>query len=65
MTEINKIITELEDYEKNIRFPLAGQQIELDLDDGEGESRQNKKGSWLESYDFISTRTKGYNSMVS
>lgn len=33
-TSINKIITELNDYEKDILFPLAGQQIEIDLDDG-------------------------------
>lgn len=31
---IRKVLVELRDYEHDILFPLAGQQIELDLDDG-------------------------------
>jgi type II restriction/modification system DNA methylase subunit YeeA len=32
--KFSKIITELEDYEREVLYPLATQQIELDLDDG-------------------------------
>jgi hypothetical protein len=31
---IRKLLVELRDYEHDILFPLAGQQIALDLDDG-------------------------------
>jgi hypothetical protein len=32
--KLKKVITELEDYERDILYPLATQQIEIDLDDG-------------------------------
>ena len=32
--KLKKIITELEDYERDILYPLATQQVEIDLDDG-------------------------------
>ena len=32
--KINKMIAELEEYEREVLYPLATQQIEIDLDDG-------------------------------
>jgi len=32
--KLKSVITELEDYERDILYPLATQQIEIDLDDG-------------------------------
>ena len=32
--KVNKIITELETYERDILYPLATKQVEIDLDDG-------------------------------
>jgi hypothetical protein len=32
--EINKVLSELKEYEDEILYPLATQQIEIDLDDG-------------------------------
>ena len=32
--KINKILSELKEYEDEILYPLATQQIEIDLDDG-------------------------------
>lgn len=32
--QINKIIAELDDYERDILYPLATEQLEIDLDDG-------------------------------
>ena len=32
--KINKMIVELEDYERDVLCPLATRQIEIDLDDG-------------------------------
>ncbi|MBE0436294.1 MAG: BREX-1 system adenine-specific DNA-methyltransferase PglX, partial [Methylomicrobium sp.] len=32
--KINKMITELEEYEREVLYPLATQQIDIDLDDG-------------------------------
>lgn len=32
--KLKKVITELEDYERDVLYPLATQQIEIDLDDG-------------------------------
>ena len=32
--KLKKVISELEDYERDILYPLATQQIEIDLDDG-------------------------------
>ena len=34
ITKLKKNIKELEDYERDILYPLATQQIEIDLDDG-------------------------------
>ena len=31
---LKKVLTELDDYERDILYPLATQQIDLDLDDG-------------------------------
>ena len=32
--KVNKIITELEEYEREVLYPLATEQVEIDLDDG-------------------------------
>ena len=32
--KINKMIVELEDYEREVLYPLATEQVEIDLDDG-------------------------------
>jgi hypothetical protein len=32
--KINKVLDEVNDYERDILYPLAGQNIEIDLDDG-------------------------------
>ncbi len=32
--KINKMITELEEYERDVLYPLATEQVEIDLDDG-------------------------------
>ena len=32
--KINKVQQEIKDYERDILYPLAGQNIEIDLDDG-------------------------------
>jgi hypothetical protein len=32
--EATKVIAELDEYERNVLFPLATQKIEIDLDDG-------------------------------
>ena len=34
IAELNRVLTELEDYDRNLLFPLAQQQLEIDLDDG-------------------------------
>ncbi|SQH76704.1 putative Type II restriction enzyme, methylase subunits [Shewanella benthica] len=34
ITKINKVIAEIKDYEHDVLYPLAGQKIEIDLDDG-------------------------------
>ena len=43
---LNKQLKELEDYEHDILFPLAQEQIEIDLDDGV-KVNYNKFGSAL------------------
>jgi len=32
--KINKILAELDDYERDVLYPLATEQVEIDLDDG-------------------------------
>ena len=32
--KINKMITEMEEYEREVLYPLATKQVEIDLDDG-------------------------------
>ena len=32
--KLNKMIKELEDYEREVLYPLATEQVEIDLDDG-------------------------------
>jgi len=32
--KLNKMIKELEDYERDVLYPLATEQVEIDLDDG-------------------------------
>lgn len=34
INKINKVLEEINDYERDILYPLAGQKIEIDLDDG-------------------------------
>ena len=34
IAKINKVIDEVNDYEREILYPLAGKNIEIDLDDG-------------------------------
>jgi len=34
ITKINKVLEEVNDYEHNVLYPLAGEKIEIDLDDG-------------------------------
>jgi len=34
LARIDKVLAELDDYERNVLFPLAGKKIEIDLDDG-------------------------------
>jgi sugar-specific transcriptional regulator TrmB len=34
IARIDKVLSELDDYERNVLFPLAGKKIEIDLDDG-------------------------------
>jgi type II restriction/modification system DNA methylase subunit YeeA len=34
IAKINKVLEELNDYEHDVLYPLAGQKIEIDLDDG-------------------------------
>ena len=34
ITKLNQTIEELKDYERDILYPLAIQQVQLDLDDG-------------------------------
>ena len=32
--KLNKMISEMEDYEREVLYPLATEQVEIDLDDG-------------------------------
>ena len=32
--KINKMLAELDDYERDVLYPLATEQVEIDLDDG-------------------------------
>jgi energy-converting hydrogenase A subunit M len=34
ITQVNKVLSELKEYEDDVLFPLASEQVRIDLDDG-------------------------------
>ena len=44
--KLNKMIAEMEDYERDVLYPLATEQVEIDVDDGV-KANYNKFGAAL------------------